>query len=153
MIQLNYRDSKPIYEQVKDGFRKLIVQGIMEVDEKLPSVREMASTLAINPNTIQRAYRELEQEGYLYAIPGRGSFVAGVPDGDDARKNELLRSFDVLVEELFFLRAEKEELIRRVEYLHQELQKRGDYRGEGAACPEREAPDGEKEKRRSGRND
>ena len=59
MIQLNYRDSRPIYEQIKDGFRRLIIQGVMEVDEKLPSVREMATTLTINPNTIQRAYREL----------------------------------------------------------------------------------------------
>lgn len=73
MIQLNYRDARPIYEQVKDGFRHLIIQGVMEKDEKLPSVRELATSLTINPNTIQRAYRELEQEGYVYTIPGRGS--------------------------------------------------------------------------------
>ena len=55
MIQINYRDSRPIYEQIKDGIRKLIVQGIMESNEKLPSVRELATSLTINPNTIQRA--------------------------------------------------------------------------------------------------
>ena len=126
MIQLNYRDSKPIYEQVKDGFRRLIVQGVMEVDEKLPSVREMASSLAINPNTIQRAYRELEQEGYLYAIAGRGSFVAGVPEAESARKKELLQTFDNVVEELFYLRVEEGELTGRVAQLHQSLQKRGE---------------------------
>ena len=126
MIQLNYRDSKPIYEQVKDGFRRLIVQGVMEVDEKLPSVREMATSLAINPNTIQRAYRELEQEGYLYAIAGRGSFVAGVPEAESARKKELLQTFDNVVEELFYLRVEEGELTGRVTQLHQSLQKRGE---------------------------
>ena len=122
MIQLNYRDSKPIYEQVKDGFRRLIVQGVMEVDEKLPSVREMASNLAINPNTIQRAYRELEQEGYLYAVAGRGSFVAGVPEADSARKEELFAAFDAAVEELLYLQVEEREMCQRVEEKYRKLQ-------------------------------
>ena len=65
MIQLNYRDSKPIYEQIKDGLRKLVISNSLSADEKLPSVRELAAKLAINPNTIQRAYRELETEGYI----------------------------------------------------------------------------------------
>lgn len=62
MIQLNYRDSRPIYEQIKDGFRKLIISNSLSANEKLPSVRELASSLTINPNTIQRAYREMESE-------------------------------------------------------------------------------------------
>ena len=62
LIQISYRDPRPIYEQVKDGFRTLIVTGAMCPDERMPSVRELATLLAINPNTIQRAYRELEQE-------------------------------------------------------------------------------------------
>ncbi|MBR1740386.1 MAG: GntR family transcriptional regulator [Lachnospiraceae bacterium] len=109
MIQLNYRDSRPIYEQIKDGFRRLIIQGVMEVDEKLPSVREMATTLTINPNTIQRAYMELEQEGYVYTVVGKGSFVAGVPKQDEKRKQELWESFDSAVEELRFLGVTTEE--------------------------------------------
>ena len=76
MIQLNYRDSKPIYEQIKDGLRKLVVSGAVKKDEKLPSVRELATSLSINPNTIQKAYRELEQEGYIYTIAGKGSYAA-----------------------------------------------------------------------------
>ena len=72
MIHLDYRDSRPIYEQVKDGFRQRIIQEIIQKDEKLPSVRELATALTINPNTIQRAYRELEQEGYVYTVPGKG---------------------------------------------------------------------------------
>ena len=63
MIQLNYRDAKPIYEQVKEGIRKLVVSGALKPEEKLPSVREMASKVAINPNTIARAYREFTRQG------------------------------------------------------------------------------------------
>ena len=65
MLTLNYRDTKPIYIQIKSGLKKLMITGAIAADEKLPSVRELAGTLAINPNTIQRAYRELEAEGYL----------------------------------------------------------------------------------------
>ena len=69
MISLNYRDSRPIYEQIRDELRKLIVSGAIAADEKLPSVRALAAQLAINPNTIQRAYNQLESEGYVYSIP------------------------------------------------------------------------------------
>ena len=65
MLTLNYRDSRPIYEQIKDGLRRMIVTGAMAQDEKLPSVRALATQLSINPNTIQRAYNELEAEGYI----------------------------------------------------------------------------------------
>ena len=71
MISINYRDGRPIYEQVRDGFRQLILSGALAADERLPSVRELAGQLAINPNTIQRAYRELEAEGYICSVPGR----------------------------------------------------------------------------------
>ena len=76
MLQLNYRDPRPIYEQVKSEFRRLILSGALPRGEKLPSVRELAGSLAINPNTIQRAYRELEAEGYIFSIAGKGSFAA-----------------------------------------------------------------------------
>lgn len=76
MININYRDPRPIYEQVKDNFRQLIISGALPPDEKMPSVRELAASLTINPNTIQRAYRELEAEGYIFSIAGKGSFAA-----------------------------------------------------------------------------
>ena len=72
MLTLNYRDSRPIYGQIKDGLRRMIVSGILEPDEKLPSIRSMAVDLAINPNTIRRAYAELETEGFIYSVPGKG---------------------------------------------------------------------------------
>jgi GntR family transcriptional regulator len=110
MISLNYRDSRPIYEQIKDGLRKLIVTGAMGPDEKLPSVRALATQLSINPNTIQRAYNELENEGYIYSVPGKGSFAAGNAGADEARKQELLTKVKELVAELRYLGVSQEEL-------------------------------------------
>lgn len=110
MISLNYRDSRPIYEQIKDGLRKLIISGAIEADEKLPSVRSLASQLAINPNTIQRAYAELENEGYTYSIPGKGSFASARTGAEDPRKQELKAQIRELVSELRFLGTTEEEL-------------------------------------------
>ena len=110
MISLNYRDSRPIYEQIKDGLRKLIVTGALRADEKLPSVRSLAGQLAINPNTIQRAYNELEGEGYIYSVPGKGSFAAGNTGADAARKQELLVQVQELLVELRYLGGTAEEL-------------------------------------------
>ncbi len=115
MIQLNYRDAKPIYEQIKDGLRRLVITGAIAKDEKLPSVRELASELAINPNTIQRAYRELESEGYIYTVSGKGSFAAEQADVAGRRNETLLREFDEIVRELLYLSEDKDALIRRIE--------------------------------------
>lgn len=76
MINIDYQDKRPIYEQVVDRFRQLIVKGILPADEKMPSVRSLAIDLSINPNTIQKAYQELERLGFLYTIQGRGNFVS-----------------------------------------------------------------------------
>ena len=81
MVQLDYRDARPIYTQIVDGFREQIVAGILLQGDRMPSVRELACQLTINPNTIQRAYRELEMEGWIASVPGKGSFVCGVPSG------------------------------------------------------------------------
>ena len=100
MIHINFRDARPIYEQVKDGFCQLILSGALPPDYKLPSVRELASSLTINPNTIQRAYRSLEQEGYIVSVPGKGSFVCDGDQAARARRQELLERFDKLVKEM-----------------------------------------------------
>ena len=115
MILLDYRDSRPIYEQVQDGLRRLMVSGVLREGEKLPSVRALASQLAINPNTIQRAYEALEREGYVYSIGGKGSFVAPRREVDDGRKEELFKQLDAAVKELRFLGVTREELIKRME--------------------------------------
>lgn len=110
MFQINYRDTRPIYEQVKDGFKKMITQHLIAEDEKLPSVREIAGTLAINPNTIQRAYRELEQEGYVYTIVGKGSFVAACPVLEPEHREALLKRLDMVIEELMYFKMTPEEI-------------------------------------------
>ena len=115
MVQLNYRDSKPIYEQIKEGLRKLVVSGALSAGEKLPSVRELASQLAINPNTIQRAYRELENEGYIYTLVGKGTFVAENDNVDNTREKELFQYFDELVTELLYLKVPKEKMKERID--------------------------------------
>lgn len=116
MISLNYRDARPIYEQIKDGLRRLVVTGALETGEKLPSVRSLATTLAINPNTIQRAYTELEAEGYITSLPGKGSFASmpGTNVGRE-RREELLLRLGEIVEELRYLGMEEQAILSYVE--------------------------------------
>ena len=111
MVSLNYRDSRPIYEQIQDGLRKLIVTGGIKPDEKLPSVRALAQQLSINPNTIQRAYNELENQGYIYSVPGKGSFASGDTVAEEARKQELLGKLRELAAELKDLGVSGEDLL------------------------------------------
>ncbi len=99
MLSMSQWDSKPIYEQIRERIKKLIVSKAMVSGEKLPSVREMASQMSINPNTIQRAYRELEAEGYIYSLPGKGSFVSQENNINEKKINELyVKLSDTVVE-------------------------------------------------------
>ena len=110
MIRLDYRDARPIYEQVRDGLRSLMVTGVLAAGEKLPSVRSLATELAINPNTIQRAYNELEGEGYIYSVPGKGSFASANAGADEVRRRELLGKVRELLAELRYLGVSQQEL-------------------------------------------
>ena len=114
MLNLDYRDVRPIYEQVRDNLRRLMVSGAIQEGEKLPSVRSLASNLAINPNTIQRAYESLEAEGYVYSIPGKGSFAAPRTGVDEERRDRLLGQFDSLTAELLYLGGTRDRLIARI---------------------------------------
>ena len=112
MITLNYRDTRPIYEQVRDGLRRLIVTGAVADGERLPSVRTLASQLAINPNTIARAYTELENEGYCCSVPGKGCFAVRVERAkDDGRRRALEEQVRELLGELRAMGASETELI------------------------------------------
>lgn len=115
MIQINYRDTRPFYQQIKDNVRHLVVSGALKKDDKLPSVRELAASLAINPNTIQRAYRELENEGYIYTLPGKGTFAAWkwTIQIRSASWN-YCRKFDKIVSELLYLSMPVNELTNRI---------------------------------------
>lgn len=114
MIQINYRDTRPFYQQIKDNVRHLVVSGALKKDDKLPSVRELAASLTINPNTIQRAYRELENEGYIYTLPGKGTFAAEIDHTNQIRQQELLPQFDKIVSELLYLSMPVNELTNRI---------------------------------------
>ena len=100
MISLDYRDSRPLYQQVKDNLRRMMLTGLLPPDEKLPSVRSLATQLAINPNTIQRAYAQLEMEGYVYSVAGRGTFVAEGQEQNLVRRREVEAKVQPLVQEL-----------------------------------------------------
>ena len=114
MMRLSSHDPKPLYEQIMDNYRRLIVSGGISPGEQLPSVRELATQLAINPNTIQRAYRELESEGYIITLPGKGSFVTRSPAVDESRMELLWSRLDRAASELAFAGASIEDICRRI---------------------------------------
>ncbi len=110
MLMINARDARPIYEQVRDEMRKLIMSGAIAADVNLPSVRELAASLAINPNTIQRAYRELESMGVIYTVPGKGAFASPGDAATEARREELLGQLGEVLSELRVLGMGADEL-------------------------------------------
>ena len=100
MITIDYRNGKPIYEQIADAFEHLISQGALQADDQLPSVRQLAVELSINPNTIQKAYAELENRGLTYSVRGRGSFVAAESESLKQRKlQEFYKNLSALIRE------------------------------------------------------
>ncbi len=115
MVNLDYRDARPIYAQIIDTYRSQIAAGILQNGDKLPSVRDLASQLAINPNTIQRAYRELEMAGWIATVPGKGCFVCGIPGEAVQAQQELLQQFDKVTAALLASGATVESLIERLE--------------------------------------
>ena len=114
MLHLDYRDARPIYTQICDGIRDQILSGVLHPEDKLPSVRELATRLTINPNTIQRAYRELEMQGWIATVPGKGCFVCGIPGEATTEQAQLLEQFDKTVAALQALGITRDELIRRI---------------------------------------
>lgn len=114
MIHLDYRDARPIYSQIVDAIREQVVADVLQQGDKMPSVRELAAELTINPNTIQRAYRELEMQGWIVSIPGKGSFVCGIPGGPRPETLSLLENFDNITNALLNLGTTRQELADRI---------------------------------------
>lgn len=112
MFQIDVKNRKAIYEQIVDNFKELIITGVLKPDEKMPSVRDMAKTLIINPNTMQKAYRELEKQGYIYTVSGLGCFIAAPKyDRIDQKKIDLLKGdLRNILGELIYLKCSKEEI-------------------------------------------
>ena len=107
MVHLDYRDARPIYTQIVEGYIQQIRCGILPAGEKLPSVRELASELTINPNTIQRAYRELESGGWIATVPGKGCFVCAI-------QSPGWEELDKAVARLMALGISREEIIHHI---------------------------------------
>ena len=120
MIILDYRDRRPIYEQVISRFQELMLTGALEKDSQLPSVRSLAMELSINPNTIQRAYAELERQGYIYSIKGKGSFVADNGHVKEAGRQEVLQREVDLAKEACALGVTKEQLWEQIVRIYEE---------------------------------
>lgn len=113
MIHLDYRDAKPIYSQIVDNFRRQIAAGVLRHGERMPSVRELAAQLAINPNTIQRAYRELEMLGYIASVPGKGSFVCTEISAN--KEQPAWDALDTALRQLRKLGVSQEEVLRYIQ--------------------------------------
>ncbi|MHB8064876.1 MAG: GntR family transcriptional regulator [Ruminiclostridium sp.] len=112
MIQLDFKDSNPLYEQIKGKIKDLIISGAVKPDDKIPSVRELAQTLTINPNTIQKAYKDLEAEGCIYSVKGKGNFIAPLDKSSiDSRRNELFTQLAKTTEELIYLLTSEQSVI------------------------------------------
>lgn len=123
MIILDYTDRRPIYEQIVERFQSLVLCGVLEKDAPLPSVRSLAMELSINPNTIQRAYTELERRGVIYAVKGKGNFVADMGALLSLREREVKEEVQVLVRKAKEAGMTKEVLNRLLEEAWEEEQK------------------------------
>lgn len=114
MIHLDYRDARPIYSQIVENFRRQITAGVLQHGERMPSVRELAAQLAINPNTIQRAYRELEMMGYIATVPGKGCFVSSATPSA-GKEQPAWDALDAALRQLRQLGVSREEVLRYVQ--------------------------------------
>lgn len=105
MFQLDLKSRKSIYEQVVDNIKELIIAGVLSPEQKLPSVRDLSKTLTVNPNTVQKAYRELEYQGFIYTVAGLGTFVSQTVSRlpDEQKVRELRASILTAMKELRFL--------------------------------------------------
>ena len=120
MIKLGYKDDKPLHEQITQGLKELIISGVLVADEQLPSVRELAVSLTVNPNTVQRAYKTLETEGIIYSIRGKGNFVSDIPKADKTQIDALYNSLRDVLKELVFYGEEKDKIDNMVKNIYAE---------------------------------
>ena len=121
MILIDYKSRKPIYEQIIENMKQLVVSGALKRDEQIPSVRQLAQELAINPNTIQKAYAELERQGVIYSLKGRGSFVgSSLQELRNIQQNERLEELAALSKELYQLQVPQEELYAVIQQVYKQ---------------------------------
>lgn len=116
MFAIDLKSKKSIYEQIVNGFKHMIVSGELEKNGKMPSVRDLAESLTVNPNTIQKAYRELEQQGWIYSVSGRGNFVSEeIPEKDENKIQEIYGEIGNLLTELKYYGIDNNQILRELE--------------------------------------
>lgn len=115
MIVIDYQDRRPIYEQIVERFQILILKGVLEQDEQMPSVRKLAVELSINPNTIQKAYSILEQQGYIYPVKGRGNFVSGKGSLIQEKRNMFWQEYHEMIKKGTELGITREEFREKID--------------------------------------
>ncbi len=124
MILLDYRDKRPIYEQMVEKLEHLIISGGLEPLTRMPSVRSLAMELSVNPNTVQRAYAQLEQDGYLYTVSGRGTFVTSESDWRESRQERIFGEWKSLTVKAKEAGLSKEKLDKQMQQIYE-----GEVRG------------------------
>ncbi len=111
MINLDYKDSRSLHEQIEHGIKQLIINGILQPNEQLASVRELSVSLTVNPNTVQRAYKQLESDGFIYSVKGKGNFVAHMCNVKNTKRtDELYAQLTLVVKELMYLGEAKSDI-------------------------------------------
>ena len=126
MISLDLRIKKSIYEQIVDGFKEEIVSGKLSPGDQLPSVRDLSARLTVNPNTIQKAFRALEEQGFTYSVTGRGSFVSDArKPASEVQVREIFERITAEINELRYLGMQPDEILRRIAQITEE-RRRGD---------------------------
>ena len=127
MFKLELQNKKSIYEQIIDGYKGMILSGELQPGSKILSVRELSELLTVNPNTVQKAYRALEQQGWIFSVAGRGNFVAEEKHrADEKVLNDLFTRIGVLIDELYYLGIGKTEICDSIQGLIEERGKRND---------------------------
>lgn len=120
MITLDYKSGKSIHEQIYENIKGLIISGALKENDKLPSVREMSISLTVNPNTVQKAYKELENAGFIYSVKAKGNFVARVEKADKQTQNKLLEDLKKILSELRFSGVKEDKIILTVNEVYKE---------------------------------
>lgn len=124
MINLNFRDGRSLHEQIESGIKELIISGVLKADDKLPSVRELSVSLTVNPNTVQRAYKQLESDGFIYSIKAKGNFVAPSCGADIKRTAEIYEEIKSLVNELKFMGEEEDSVKKFISDIYAEKEEK-----------------------------
>lgn len=115
MTEFQFKSGVPVFDQIKAYFERLIINNILKPEEKLPAVRETAKQFSINPTTVQKAYQQLEAEGFVYSLPGKGSYVAKRENYLDNVRKEAMEEFKIQVKKAMDKGLSRDELIKIIE--------------------------------------